>query len=386
MTRLDPPPFQDDDALETVWDALPQARIVGGAVRDAIAGRPVADIDLCTPLPPDQVVAALAKARIKSVPTGLAHGTVTAVVRGRGFEVTTLRRDLETDGRHAVVAFTDDWQEDAARRDFTINAMSMTRDGTVFDYFGGMDDLAAGRVRFVGDAATRIREDYLRILRFFRFHARYAAADPDAATETALREGVPGLARLSKERVWNEVRLILAIPDPSRALTLMGRLGIWATVMPEAAATDRIAGLPPDPLLRVAAMLTGNALDLVIRLKLSNEDRDRLLRIGATPSLPGDADDATVRRLLADHARADLVDRIRLDGGDPARLQAMSAPIFPLEGRDVVAVGIPPGPAVGTLLRDVRQWWLDGGCLADRNACVTELARRADLTKMKDKR
>ena len=188
VLRLDPPPaFLGEPALQAVLDALPAARVVGGAVRDAVAGRPVADIDLATPMPPEQVAVALKARGIRSVPTGLAHGTVTAVIRGRGFEITTLRRDVATDGRYAVVAFTEDWREDAARRDFTINAMSMTRTGDVFDYFGGIADLRAGILRFVGDPAKRIAEDYLRILRFFRFYARYAASPPDAAVGPSLR-------------------------------------------------------------------------------------------------------------------------------------------------------------------------------------------------------
>jgi poly(A) polymerase len=308
-------------------------------------------------------------------------------VNGRGFEVTTLRRDVETDGRHAVVAFTADWRQDAARRDFTINAMSMTRDGRVFDYFGGTADLAAGRIRFVGDPPTRIAEDYLRILRFFRFFSRFGHTPPDAGTSGALQAGIPGLARLSAERVWHELRLILAAPDPSEAVGLMDRLGIRAAVVPEASAGSRRLGhLPADPILRLAAMLTGDPLTLAMRLKFSNEDRDRLIRLLATPR-PGGSD-AALRRLLADHTPADLIDRAWLDGDADVRrrLSGMSRPVFPLEGRHVVALGIPAGPAVGALLRDVRQWWLDGGCVADRAACLTELARMANLSKMGRKR
>ncbi len=383
MTPLDPPPFRDDAALAVIWDVLPLARVVGGAVRDALAQRPVADIDLASPLTPRAVTDALTAAGVRVVPTGLAHGTITAVAHGRGFEITTLRQDIETDGRHAVVAFTADWQADASRRDFTINAMSMARDGTVFDYFDGIGDLTAGRLRFVGDPAKRIAEDCLRILRFFRFYARYASILPDPATTAALTKGIPGLARLSAERVWHEIRLILAIPDPSQAINLMRRLGIWQAVMPEAPATDRLASLPADPVLRVAAMLRADPLALSARLKLSNTDRDRLLRIAATPSIPPVADDAMLRRLLADHARPDLIDRAWLDGGNHGlrqRLATMPAPVFPLEGRDALAMGTPPGPAVGALLRAVRQWWLDGGCVASRPACMAELARRVDLS------
>jgi poly(A) polymerase len=383
MTQAD---FLTDPVLAKIWDALPQARVVGGAVRDALAARPVADFDLATPDTPEAVTEALKQAGVKTVPTGLSHGTVTAVVDGRGFEVTTLRRDVETDGRHAVVAFTTDWRQDASRRDFTINAMSMTRDGTVFDYFAGTADLAAGRIRFVGDPATRIAEDYLRILRFFRFHARFGRMPPDPETLAALQSGIPGLARLSIERVWHELRRILAAPDPVPAVELMQHLGIWNAVMPEALAVSRLPGLPADPILRLAAMLTGDALALATRLKLSNEDRDRLLRLIATPPVNGSQ--ADLRRLLADHDPTDLIGRTWLDGDADARrrLSGMPRPVFPLEGRDVVVRGVPAGPAVGALLRDVRQWWLDGGCVANRTACLTELARIANLPNMSGKR
>jgi poly(A) polymerase len=380
------PAFLTDPALGHVWDVLPEARVVGGAVRDALAGRAVVDIDLATSRPPTDTMAALRQAGVKVVPTGLGHGTVTAVVDGRGFEITTLRRDVETDGRHAVVAFTEDWRLDASRRDFTINAMSMARDGTIFDYFDGTADLQAGRVRFVGDPATRIAEDYLRILRFFRFYARYGRIPPDPATLAALRDGIPGLSRLSVERVWMELRRILAAPDPDEAVGLMARLGIWVAVLPEAQAVSRLAGLPADPVLRLAAMLTGDPLALAVRLKMSNEDRERLVRLLATPSPEGT--DADLRRLLADHLPADLIDRTWLDGAADARrrLSRMARPVFPLEGRDVLTVGVPPGPLVGALLRDVRRWWLDGGCVADRAACLAELARTVDLPNMSGQR
>jgi poly(A) polymerase len=378
--------FLNDPALAKIWDALPDARVVGGAVRDGLANRPVADIDLATPSPPEAVIAALRDAGVKVVATGLAHGTVTAVVDGHGFEVTTLRRDVETDGRHAVVAFTADWRQDASRRDFTMNAMSIARDGTLFDYFGGNADLHAGRVRFVGDPATRIAEDYLRILRFFRFYARFGHVPPDAATLQTLRAGIPGLARLSVERVWNELHRILAAPDPVAAVEQMDRLGIWTAVVPEASAVDRLGGLPADPVLRLAAMLTGDPLALALRLKMSNEDRDRLVRLTVTPSAGGS--DADLRRLLADHAPADLIDRTWLDANPDARrrLSTMARPVFPLEGRDVVAGGVPAGPRVGALLRDVRQWWMDGGCVADRSACLVQLARTAKSPNIGDKR
>ena len=380
------PAFLSDPALGCVWDVLPESRVVGGAVRDALAARDVVDIDLATSRPPADTMAALRQAGVKVVPTGLGHGTVTAVVDGRGFEITTLRRDVETDGRHAVVAFTEDWRLDASRRDFTINAMSMARDGTLFDYFDGTADLQAGRVRFVGDPAIRIAEDYLRILRFFRFYARYGRVPPDPATLAALRDGIPGLSRLSVERVWMELRRILAAPSPEEAVGLMVRLGIWAAVLPEAQAAFRLEGLPADPVLRLAAMLSGDPLAVAARLKMSNEDRERLVRLLATPTPEGT--DADLRRLLADHLPADLIDRTWLDGAADARrrLRRMARPVFPLEGRDVLTLGVSPGPLVGALLRDVRQWWLDGGCVADRAACMAELAREAELANMSGQR
>ena len=383
MTR---PAFLDDPALAAVWDSLPGARVVGGAVRDALSGRDVADVDLATTLPPDAVVRALTAAGLKHAPTGLAHGTVTAIGHGRGFEVTTLRRDETTDGRHAQVAWTDDWQEDAARRDFTINAMSMERDGTLHDYFDGQADLLAGRLRFVGDPRRRIAEDYLRILRFFRFHARYAMEPPDDTTETALRNGVPGVARLSVERVWSEIKRILLLPDPAPTLRLMQRLGVLDAVLPggtdpEAVARLIAAGAPGDPMLRLAALQAG--IGAAARFKLSNADLSALRGLDGPAPDPAWDDDG-LRRVLADVPNEVLAGRSWLSGGaDPAqaamraRLAAMRRPVFPMQGRDAVALGVPAGPRVGALLDRVRRWWLAGGCRAGAEACRAELARLA---------
>ena len=209
MIRLDLGPLTADPALATVWRVLPGARLVGGVVRDLIAGAAIADLDLATPDPPETVVRRLADAAIRSIATGLSHGTVTALAGTRPIEITSLRRDEQTDGRHAIVAWTDDWREDAQRRDFTINAMSLAPDGALFDYFDGLKDLRAGRVRFVGDAGARIAEDALRILRFFRFDARYRSGMPDAPAIKAIAASLPALERLSAERVWSELRRIL---------------------------------------------------------------------------------------------------------------------------------------------------------------------------------
>jgi poly(A) polymerase len=386
--RIPAPDFLADPALVSVMAVLPDARVVGGAVRDTLAGHLVTEIDLATPREPEQVVHALQAAGIRAVPTGLEHGTVTAVVDGRGFEITTLRRDVETDGRHATVAFTDDWRADAARRDFSINALSMMRDGAVFDYFDGVADLRAGRVRFVGDPATRIAEDYLRILRFFRFFSRYATGAADHAALSAIRAGVPGLGGLSAERVWSELSRILSAPAPCTAIGLMAELGVLAAVLPEGADPARLekliaAGAPPDPLLRLAALLTGGALALAARLRLSVAERDRLAGMRAGPVARPDMDDNALRRLLAEEDAAVLIDRIWLVGGASpewtalrARLAALPRPVFPLEGRDVLALGEPEGPRVGALLREVRHWWLEGGCVATGAACRAELVRR----------
>ncbi len=385
--RIALPAFLSDPALQAVLAALPDARLVGGCVRDAIAGCVVADVDLATPSLPNAVTRALQDVGLRAVPTGLDHGTVTAVSGGRGFEVTTLRRDEATDGRHAQVAWTSDWQEDAARRDFTMNAMSMLPDGAVFDYFDGAADLRAGRVRFVGDPAARIAEDYLRILRFFRFHARYGHGDPDPLALDALRDGVPGLSRLSPERVWSELKRILATPDPRGAVQLMAGLGVLPAVLPGRLDLERLDRLvqadgPADPLLRLAALVPGAGLDLAARLRMSVAERDRLVALAGPPP-KRDMDDDALRRLLADAPPGALTGRAWLAGDAgpewaalQARLVTLSRPVFPLEGRDALALGVPPGPAVGELLREVRAWWMDGGCRASAAACRAELARR----------
>ncbi len=365
-----------DPALQRLFAALPAARLVGGCVRDHLAGEPSHDIDLATPDEPAAIMQALRAAALRGVPTGLEHGTVTAIVDGRGFEVTTLRRDVLTDGRHAKVEWTTDWQADAARRDFTINAMSMTRDGTLFDYFGGQDDLRRRRVRFVGAAAARVAEDYLRILRYFRFQARYGG-EPDPAALAAIAGGIPSLATLSAERVWSELKRILTAADPGPALALMQRLGVLAAIVSEGADPARLAGLPPDPMLRAAGLLTGDPTAFARRLKLSSAETERLLALRGPPA---SGDDAALRRALADTPGDVLAGRSWLAGQPSelrARLAALDRPVFPLEGRDAVALGVPPGPRVGALLRAVRAWWRDGGCVADAAACRAELARLA---------
>ena len=393
MPRIDPSPLLTLPGVARVLAALPGARIVGGAVRDLIAGRAVHDVDIATPLPPDVATAALAGAGLRVIPTGLAHGTVTALAEGASIEVTTLRRDVETDGRHAVVAFTEDFETDAARRDFTINAMSLSADGEIFDYFGGLADLAGGRVRFVGRPAERIAEDYLRILRYFRFQIRYGRLGPDAETRAALSAAAPRLATLSAERIWSEMRRILSIPDPRAGLTLMAALGILAVLLPEATPgwdtrLDRLIAVeaPAEPVLRLAVLIdrAAAAEPVAARWKLSGAERSELCALLAADPLPEDASGKAIRQALAETPREILIGRsfLRHPPGPAAdhlraRIAAAAVPVFPLQGRDGLALGLQPGPALGAALAETRRWWLTRGCTDEADACRAELARVA---------
>ncbi len=356
-----------------------QARFVGGCVRNALIGRPIGDIDIATTLRPEAVQKAAARAGLKAVPTGLRHGTVTVVADHHAFEVTTLRVDVETDGRHAVVAFSDDWRADAARRDFTMNTLSATPDGAVFDYFGGVDDARAGRVRFVGDAATRIREDYLRILRFFRFHAQYGRPPADAAALAAIRDHAHGIAGLSGERLRQEMVKLLSVADPVPAIDLMAATAALEQVVPDTClgrlaplvAWETAAGQAPAPIRRLAALTAADAGVVADRLRLANAESERLRAIQApSPPLPDRlaAPDlrgfayrvgvtVAVDRLLLAHAAAGMP-------ADPDRAAAIGElagwrpPEFPVSGRDVVATGIGPGPEVGRTLAALEAWWV----------------------------
>lgn len=380
------------------------ARFVGGCVRDAALGRAAKDIDIATPLVPEEVQRRLVAAGLKAVPTGLKHGTITAVSAGRPFEITTLRRDVETFGRHATVAFTTDWREDAARRDFTINAMFADADGTLHDFFGGRDDLAAGRVRFVGDPETRILEDVLRLLRFYRFHAHYGRGAPDAAARAACRAHAAKLPTLSAERVAAELFRILAAPAPAAVLALMDEDGVLAHALPEAGDRPRLARLAEieaalgdavggvDPVRRLAAALPRGADTgaLARRLKLSNRDRDRLKAlVSAEPAAILAADLGAWRRLLYAHGAATIADRALLeaaatDAPDRAALgrllavaRAWTRPVLPVDGRDALALGIAEGDEIGRALAAVESWWIEGDFRANRDAALARLARAA---------
>lgn len=374
-----------------------EPRFVGGCVRDALAGRPAKDVDLATQEPPARVIELLQAAGINFAPTGLAHGTVTAIVDGRPFEVTTLRRDVATDGRRATVEFTDDWRADALRRDFTMNAMSAELDGGVHDYAGGAADLAAGCVRFVGDPATRIREDVLRILRFFRFHAHYGKGDPDGAGLEACAQLASLLPGLSGERVAAELLRLLAADAAAATLALMRERGVLAHGLPELGAIERLRALQAiaasearDPVIRLAALLHDPvaASALADRLRLSGRDRDRLVAAlrrheGLWPA----SDDQARRRALYRLGAGTLRDLALLAWADgdvglarPALELARGgeAPRLPVRGEDVRALGVAAGPEIGRLLAAVEAWWEAGDYRAGRDECLAQLKSRVE--------
>jgi poly(A) polymerase len=390
--RIRPPRWMTDPASRAVIAALKgDARFVGGCVRDTLAKRPIGDIDIATPLFPEEMMRRLAAAKIKAVPTGIDHGTITAVADGRPFEITTLRRDVETFGRHARVAFSADWKEDSARRDFTMNALYLAADGEVFDYHDGLRDLRQGKVRFVGDPATRIREDVLRLLRFYRFHAWYGRGKADEAARAACRASTPLLPTLSGERVQAELLKLLAARNPMPSLTMMEEDGVLARILPQTRALEavtRLVGIEPKPdaLRRLAALIAGDADRLARKLKFSNADRERLIAAMAPLELAGDA--AAQRRQLYRLGRDAYIDRVLVTAaisGETAvakKLVAAAArwkPVaFPLRGADVAALGVAEGPAIGTLLAALETWWEEGDFKATRKECLAELKRRVN--------
>lgn len=346
-----------------------QVRYVGGAVRDALLGLPLSDLDLATSLLPDEVARRVKEAGFKAVPTGIAHGTITAVLPSGPVEVTTLRRDVSTDGRRATVAFTDDWREDAARRDFTINALSADpASGRVHDYFGGLDDIRIGLIRFIGDPLARIAEDHLRILRFFRFHARFGEGAPDPAGLAACAARANDLMALSRERIAQELLKLLAGAGPVPTVSLMVAHGIFAGVVPEidAASVARLERLVTrerlyggDALRRLAALLPADPAlaDMVgARLKLSNAQRKRLA-LAADGNVPGDA-----RSLAHAIGLEGARDRLLLHAADPAEgmaaLEDWAVPRFPLTGGALVAMGLSAGPVVAATLQAVERQWV----------------------------
>ena len=403
--RLSPQPWMTAPESRAVFAALDaggaDARIVGGCVRDAWLGRPVKDIDIATHAPPERVMELLEAAGIRVIPTGITHGTVTALCGGKPYEITTLRRDVENFGRHARVEFTDDWVEDAARRDLTMNALSCTPDGAMFDPFGGLADLAAGRVRFVGEARRRIEEDVLRLLRFFRFHAHYGRGEPDAEAMAACRELAPRLPTLSGERVRGELFRLLTAPCAAAVWRLMMGQGIMVHLLPEAMDTGRLdrliaverdLGVTPDPTRRLAAVLDSDrpgALRAAEALRLSNRERDRMLALVEPPVALAPSDDRkTLRqglyRIGDGELFGDLLMMAAAIHGGPLDLMALRRALevagdlpdlrLPIAGRDLLDLGIPRGPAVGEMLKRVEGWWIAEDFRPGRDACL-EMAR-----------
>lgn len=385
-----------------------EARIVGGAIRNALMDMPVGDIDIATTLLPQDVVERAKQAGIKAVPTGIEHGTVTLVADGEGYEVTTLRRDVTTDGRRAEVAFGTDWQADAERRDLTINGLYADGDGNVVDLINGLPDIETRTVRFIGDAATRVAEDYLRVLRFFRFFAWYGSGRPDADGLRASARAKDKLSTLSAERVWSELKKLLSAPDPSRSLLWMRQSGVLAQVLPETEkwGIDAIHGLvaieqalqwPIDPLLRLAAIIptdAGKVEALATRLRMSKNETNRLIQWANAATPDAAMAETALDRLLYRQGKEGVLMRLKLalasaradvSAGEDAmrkiaRLSTLNAranafvkPSFPLSGADVLAEGVPAGPKVGEVLSALEDKWVEGNFALDRAGLTARL-------------
>ncbi len=408
--RIDLKPWMRAPDTRAVMAALAadgaEARFVGGCVRDSLLDLPVKDIDIATHETPERVIELLTRAGIKAIPTGIEHGTVTAVVGGEHFEITTLRLDVKTHGRRAEVAFTDDWSEDAARRDLTINALSLREDGTLFDPFGGLADLAAGRVRFVGDAEKRIVEDHLRALRFFRFFAYYGRPPADAEALAAVEKLAPLLGDLSGERIWGELMRLLKAPDPAAVFRLMDdhgvshhlfRAEVWIARLGALVEVEEGQGIDAqasDPLRRLAALVRLDRMPpavLAERLKLSRRDRLRLADMAADPrAVEPEAGPAGVRATIYRLGTERFRDAVflawaeaRAAGADSAmdagyaallaRAAAWPPPVLPVRGADAVRLGLAPGPAVGEAVAAVEAWWIREDFVPDRDACLARL-------------
>ena len=400
-----------DESLQTLFDILcadangvqGEARVVGGAVRNALMGMPASDVDLCTTLLPQEVIKRLEVAGHKSVPIGIEHGTVMAVINSKGFEVTTLRKDIETNGRHAVVEFGADWEADAHRRDLTINGLSCDRDGKVYDYVDGYKDILAKEVRFIGDAETRIKEDSLRILRFFRFFAWYGSGRPDAAGLKACSANKVLLAGLSVERVWMELSKMLSAPDPGRAILWMRTTGILGAVLPETHkwGTDAIPGLlrleqehgwEPDPLFRLMGMVRPDEdtiRALAKRMTVSRKQTERLVAWTQNPAPKADISIEDLQKLIyrSKHTQGLLyamkLEVVHLRGredetGAKAMLklidhaQTWQRPVFPLQGQDLIQTGMKPGPEMGEKLKALEKAWIESGFELDREELLGE--------------
>jgi len=378
-----------------------EARVVGGAVRNALLDLAVSEVDVATTAVPDEVIRRVAAAGWKAIPTGIEHGTVTVVIGGAPFEVTTLRQDVETFGRKAKVVFGRDWIADAQRRDFTVNALSASADGTVYDYVGGLADIAARRVRFIGDPAKRIAEDYLRILRFFRFHAWYGAGTPDPDGLHACIAAREGLATLSRERVRMELLKLMLAPHATPALAVMAEAGLLGAVLggvpllasyENTVKAEAAMGLPGDAVRRLGALgvlVEEDAQRLAERLRLANAEADRLEALQHWWRVSPANSDLAARALLYHLGPESFVDRVliawsRSPAGAADRAwrelaslpQRWTAPDFPLKAADLISRGIAAGPELGATLRLAEEFWIEADFPLDRPALET-LADRA---------
>jgi poly(A) polymerase len=379
------------ELLALLSDGADEARIVGGAVRDALLGRAIGDIDIATVIPPDEGMRRATRAGFAVHPTGIAHGTILLARAGASYEVTTLRRDVETDGRRAVVAWTRDFAVDAFRRDFTLNALSATADGTVFDYATGIEDARAGILRFMGEPATRVREDYLRILRFFRFRASLGSGAPDVASLDACRQLKAGLRQLSRERVRAETLKLLAAPGAGQECRLMLEIGVVGEILPGGCLPplermiddDRVLGLRPDALLRLAALSGASASALAALFRLSGAETRRIAMADVPPERS-----ASLRLQLHLAGREALRDRFRLASarslpGLPPLADLLSGlaatpdpPALPFGGARFMALGLPAGPEVGKAIRRAEALWIEAG-LPDDAAAISAIERKA---------
>ncbi|MBB5984080.1 poly(A) polymerase [Sphingobium sp. B1D3A] len=390
--RLPPADWRARAGLAALCDALGAgegaARFVGGAVRDSLLGIPVKDVDIATVLLPEEVMRRVKAAGFKAVPTGIAHGTITAVLNHWPVEITTLRRDVTTDGRRATVAFGTDWREDAARRDFTMNALyADPPDGTLHDYFGGRADLAARRVRFIGDPHARIAEDHLRILRYFRFTARFGTMDPDSADYRACVARAASLMSLSRERIADELLRLLGVADPGEVVAAMIADDVLRPVLPEIdaqgvarlrtlIAREAEADVAPDPLRRLAALLPPDealADQIGARLRLSNKARARLRN--ALAPIEAETPEALAYRIGTTGA----IDRMLLGNAfqvtDIATVKDWQVPRLPLSGGDLIAMGLEAGPRVARALQALERAWIAAGfpAEAETRALATQI-------------
>lgn len=398
-----------DEGLQKLLHCLSEngeeARVVGGAVRNQLLGYPVNDIDIATTCVPDEIIKRVSGNGFKAVPTGYEHGTITVVVKDHSYEVTALRADIEPDGRRAKVIFGRDWKNDAKRRDFTINAIYADANGKIYDDVNGLADIETETLRFIGTAEERIREDYLRILRFFRLYAWVGKGRPDAEAIKACARLKDGLLQLSAERVWSEVKKMLSAPDPTRALLWMRQAAILGIILPETEKwgidafrplieTERVMRLPPDPLLRLFSIVPRDEVRLkkmAERLRFSKLEKTRLMDFARISPIKYNSSDIEIKKLVYHHGKQAVLDELTLALSN-ARAHALSndnalveashytrlrklteqydIPVFPLTGKDLLPLGITEGPAIGHKLKALEKRWVESGFLLDRKALL----------------